>query len=259
MIQAGWPLGLVVLLSVLPAGVTGEPSGSEENVAAAAVSERHGDSATACEVRSWEVLWGVKESFRAYLSGSLANGEWSVTGEVTYATPLFTIRGTDGVLAPDRSFGEMTSTGSIGFFGHEGLLDQTLSAPRLLIDDDRVDVVFDISGDTQEGRTVSAQDVSFVSVDASNAVVDSEAGTWSVDQAPTVLTTAGAEAFGTYPAGEAFDPIDIRVQVDPGCLQPPLSTPWFLGVTLGSAVTVSVAIVLVRRWRGRERPTPGVS
>ncbi|AVG23413.1 Secreted iron transport protein Htaa [Pontimonas salivibrio] len=217
------------------------------------------DSASSCEVRSWEVLWGVKESFRSYLSGSLANGEWNVSGDVTYSTPLFTIRGSDGVLAPDVSSGDLATTGSIGFFGHEGLLDQTLSTPRLVINGDEVDVVFDISGDTQEGRTVSAQNVSFVSVDAAGAVVDSEAGTWSVNSAPTVLTAEGAEAFGTYPAGEAFDPIDIRVQVDPGCLQPPLSTPWFFGLALGSVVTVSLAIVLVRRWRGRERPTPEVS
>jgi hypothetical protein len=214
------------------------------------------DAAAACEVRSWEVLWGVKESFRSYLSGSLANGEWSVSGDVTYTTPLFTIRGSDGVLATDLSAGEMAATGSIGFFGHEGLLDQTLSTPRLVIDGDQVDVVFDISGDTQEGRTVNAEDVSFVRIDAADAVVDSESGTWSVASAPTVLTTEGAEAFGTYPAGEAFDPIDIRVQVDPGCLQPPRSTTWFVGLALGSVVTVSLAIVLVRRWRGRERPTP---
>lgn len=217
------------------------------------------DSAPVCEVRAWEANWGVKESFRSYLSGSLANGEWSVSGEVTYATPLFTIRGSEGVLAPDASSGHMVAIGTIGFVGHEGLLDQTLSTPRVVINGDQVEVVFDISGDTQEGRTVNATDIGFVNVDASDARVDSRAGTWSVDAAPTVLTPEGAEAFGTYPAGEAFDPIDLRVQVDPGCLQPALSTPWFLGLTLGSIVTVTAAIVLVRRWRGRGRPTPAVS
>ncbi len=250
----------VLLGAVLLTGLTGLTSPLSPVYAEGQVPDvATVDSASSCEVRSWEVMWGVKESFRSYLSGSLANGEWNVSGDVTYSTPLFTIRGSDGVLAPDLSSGELAATGSIGFFGHEGLLDQTLSTPRVVINGDQVDVVFDISGDTQEGRTVNAHNVSFVRVDAAGAVVDSETGTWSVESAPTVLTTEGAEAFGTYPAGEAFDPIDIRVQVDPGCLQPSLSTPWFFGLALGSVVTVSLAIVLVRKWRGRERPTPEAS
>ncbi|MEX2441716.1 MAG: HtaA domain-containing protein [Pontimonas sp.] len=217
------------------------------------------DSAPVCEVRAWEANWGVKESFRSYLSRSPANGAWRVSGQVTYATPLLTIRGSEGVLAPDVSSGQMVTTGTMGFIGHQGIVDHSYSTPRLVVNGDQVEVVFDISGDTQEGRTVSATGVGFVHVDASDARVDSEAGTWSVHAAPTVLTAEGAEAFGTYPAGEAFDPIDLRAQVDPGCLQPALSTPWFLGLSLGSVVTVTVAIALVRRWRGRGRPTPTVS
>ena len=114
------------------------------------------------------------------------------------------------------------------------------------------EIVFDVEGDTQEGLSVTATDVGFVSVDISGATIDGD--TWSVSSAPTLLTDEGAEAFGTYPAGEPFDPLDLTVDVTPGCFAEGPSGAWFLGLGLGSAVTVGVAIVLVRIWRGRERP-----
>jgi hypothetical protein len=83
---------------------------------------------------------------------------------------------------------------------------------------------------------------------------------------PATLTAAGAAAFGTYPEGEALDPVDLRITVDPACAvatvddeQPPAATeavsaeapawPWIVGgVVLLLAVGV-VAAVLVRRTR----------
>lgn len=207
-----------------------------------------------CEVASWSMTWGVKESFRAYLSGAIAGGEWEVAGDVSYSTPYFSIESDSGYFSSDGGTAELTAEGSIRFVGHEGLLDQTLSNPRFLIDDDVATVVFDVSGDTQEGVAVNANDVAFVSVDVSRASL--RADTWSVLAAPTVLTSEGADAFGTYPAGEPFDPVDLTVVLEPGCVQQAPSGSWFLGLGLGSAVTVGLAIVLVRKWRGRERPAP---
>lgn len=204
-----------------------------------------------CEVTEWQVSWGVKESFRAYLSGALAMGEWTTEGDVSYSTPVFSFAGDRGNVSADGSWGEMTSEGSIRFFGHDGLLDQTLAQPTLRIDHSRLFVVFDVSGDTQEGLPIDQDDVEFVLVDTSQAVIDENTGTWSISQAPTVLTEEGAAAFGTYPAGESFDPIDVVISTTPGCLTASNNTPWFLGLGIGLAVTTLAAIVLVRRWRGR--------
>ena len=210
-----------------------------------------------CEVTGWSMSWGFKESFRAYLSGAIANGEWGVDGEVSYATPLFAVDSPRGQIAPDGRSGSLDATGSMTFFGHEGLLDQTLSDPRVVLSGATAQIVFDVEGDTQAGQSVSARDVSFVSVDISSATIDGD--TWSVTGAPTVLTEEGEAAFGTYPAGEPFDPVDLTVQTTPGCLVAGPSGTWFLGLGLGSALSVGLAIVLVRRWRGRERPTPAES
>ena len=205
-----------------------------------------------CQVTSWSMTWGFKESFRAYLSGSIAGGEWEVAGDVGYSTPSFSIESDSGVFSPDGKQAQLAAEGSMRFIGHDGLLDQTLSSPRVMIRDDIATVVFDVSGDTQEGVAVDAPDVPFVSVDVSESSLGED--TWSVSSAPTVLTAEGAEAFGTYPEGEPFDPVDITVSVESGCVEQGPSGAWFLGLGLGSAVTVGLATVLVRRWRGRERP-----
>ncbi len=206
-----------------------------------------------CTVTSWEAQWGVKESFRAYLSGAIAGGQWTTQGDVDYDTPLFSFQATTGSVSADLSEGELFSTGSMSFIGHDGLLDQTLSEPRLLVGPDQWLLVFDVTGDTQEGVSVDAVDVGFVTIDVSHARVDPEGGVWELTAGETVLTQAGADAFGTYPAGEIFDPIDITMTTQPGCLQSQNTGGLFLGLALGALFSVSLAIVLVRRWRGRER------
>ena len=235
------PLAATALTAVIVAGVGPAAWANEQNVV------------DACEVIAWEASWGVKESFRAYLSGSIANGEWTTEGDIGYETPLFSFTGDTGQLARDGASGEVSTEGAMRFVGHDGLLDQTLSSPHIVLDGTQALVLFDVQGDTQEGLSVDQGAVEFVSVDISQADVDQEAGLWTVSAAPTTLTVAGADAFGTYPAGEPFDPFNVSISVKPGCLEPVADNRLFLGLGGGALVTVLAAIVLARRWRARER------
>jgi hypothetical protein len=215
-----------------------------------------------CDVSSWELTWGVKESFRAYLSGSIANGEWSTSGNVTYHTPDFTIAGSEGWISPDGANGSLQANGGIRFIGHGGILDQTLSAPSVWIAGETLTLVFDIAGDTQEGVSIQQEQVRFVSGQV-QPQIDPETGVWSITDEGMVLTSEGAYAFGTYPAGEPFDPVTLEVNVEPGCLEEKLSLSGAIGWVAGISVAVSaLALVitgLVRRSRGRERPAPPAS
>ena len=227
----------------------------------AAANSTAARSSTVCVVNSWEVQWGVKESFRSYLSGSIANGEWLTEGKVEYQTPLFTISGSEGSVLADLSSANLSTTGSIRFLGHGGILDQTLSEPRVVVENaERAFLVFDVYGATQEGVFVDSESVNFVAVDISSATWDTDSGVWQVVDAPTTFTEQGQEAFGTYPAGEKFDPVTIRFHTTSGCLSAGQS-PALPVIVIGTVVAVlaTATALWVRKSRGRERPTPAGS
>lgn len=211
----------------------------------------------ACGVSDVEIAWGFKESFRSYISGAIAMGSWSTTGDVGYATPLFSFAGGEGYLLADRSAGEVAFEGGLVFTGHGGILRTELENPRLVLTGPReATLFFDVTGDTMDMVSVSAEDVDFASVRWSGVddVVDAEAGTRTITQAEVVLNQAGADAFGTYVAGEIFDPMDISVTVGPGCLERALS-PWWWAGGIVAAITAAAAAVLATR-RGRKLPEP---
>ena len=204
-------------------------------------------SANRCEVRSWEMTWGFKESFRAYLSGTIARGEWETAGNITYDTPFFTLYGSSGYVNAEGDRGEITGFGRIDFRGHEGFLDQRVSAPKLVIESpNRAALYFAVSGDTQEGVSVDEVSVRFAEINIRRYSVDPGAGVWAVVAAPVVLTEDGAAAFGTYPAGEVMDPMDLQIRVAPNCLERDnLVALWLVG--LGSVVALAIISRLV--WR----------
>ncbi len=164
--------------------------------------------------------WGFKESFRAYLSGSIANGEWTTEGDIGYETPAFTSDALSGevVLAPLT--GQLAVDGGIRFTGHEGILDTTISNLRLeLVDSERLELTVDLRGTTQEFVEVDTADVLFATGDLTAAEWEAGEGGVLITGIPLTLTEQGAEAFGTYPAGEPLDPLDLRVATSAECAE----------------------------------------
>ena len=89
-----------------------------------------------CTVSDAELVWGFKESFRAYIDGAIAQGEWTTSGDASYATPLFTWSGGAGGTEPDDAL-VVEFSGAVRFTGHGGVLDTTIENPRLVIRGDR--------------------------------------------------------------------------------------------------------------------------
>lgn len=88
--------------------------------------------ANACELTDAELSWGVKESFRSYISGGIAHGSWETLEGANYTTPNFLFTAGTGKAAPENG-GEINFAGKIHFTGHEGLLDLTMANPSLVI------------------------------------------------------------------------------------------------------------------------------
>lgn len=170
--------------------------------------------AGACEITGGDLSWGVKESFRAYISGSIAKGSWETADGASYETPEFSWSGATGSIDPETGVGSVSFTGSVHFTGHDGVLDLTLANPTiefegggkaaLLLDARSTDMEGAVAVDaTQEwvGDVVAPDQLPI----ADDALV--------ADDLPSTLTNSGAKAFaGFYEAGEDLDPISLDLQ-----------------------------------------------
>jgi len=251
----------------LPAGLTGEHTltfqGSIDVGSPITIAERE---AEACAVDDAILDWGFKESFRSYIDGAIANGEWTTAGDAGYETPAFSW--TDGSGDYDASSGDglVAFDGSVRFTGHEGTLDTTIANPRVELAGDTGILLLDVAGTTQDGRDLTRVAVPFATLDLSDvgsSVADGVAGLRDI---PATLTPEGAEVFGTYPAGEALDPVTLTLPVDACGDSAPAQTSasavdeapagipawviWAIVAAMLAAVVVAAVVVLRRRGAG---------
>lgn len=235
------------------------------------------DAGVGCTVSGGSLSWGVKESFRSYISGTIANGSWEVADGASYETPLFGWAGATGSIDPATGVGDVSYTGSIHFTGHDGVLDMTLANPTvhfaedgsatLLLDTRSTDTSGNPKVDERQGELASA---------ALPAPIEAVTGSVSYADLPVALTEAGAAAFGGfYQAGDALDPLTFSFDLD--CVTAeapeaevaqdreevtaaPISTeaegsvPWVvIGIVAGVVVLAAAALAAVavsRRKRG---------
>ncbi len=254
----------------LPSGLTGEHTLTFQGSVARGVvldipATITAAAAEGCPVTDAALTWGFKESFRSYISGSIANGEWTTADGATYSTPDFSWTSGVGAFDMDRTEGLLGFTGSITFTGHGGILNTTVANPQLRFDDaDTATLLLDVSGTTQAGDEVSQAGVEFATIDLSAAAKAVDGSNVSFSAAPAVLLEAGAKAFGTYQAGEELDPISVTFTTGAACgeigAEAPTSSPvsasgadltwlwWAAGILL-LVLLVVAATILTRRTR----------
>lgn len=183
-------------------------------VATPALAEEVGST---CEVTGGELTWGVKEGFRSYISGTIANGEWQVSDGASYETPSFTFSGANGRIDATTGEGSISFAGTVLFTGHEGVLNLTIANPTIeFVGDGTARLLLDTRSNNAEGELVIDEtQVSFGKID-SVGDLDPAAGELTLSEAPVVLTADGAAAFsGFYSSGEALDPISLSAQLTP--------------------------------------------
>jgi hypothetical protein len=168
-------------------------------------------------VTGGDLSWGVKESFRAYISGTIANGSWEVADGATYETPLFGWSDPTGEIDAETGEGLVSFAGSIHFTGHDGVLDMTLANPSIeLKGDGTARLLLDTkSNDAQGELKLDEQQASIAKIEGVGAV-DPASGEYSFTDAAAILTSDGATAFGDfYASGDEVDPVTLSVQLGP--------------------------------------------
>ncbi|MFJ6066350.1 HtaA domain-containing protein [Streptomyces tendae] len=157
--------------------------------------------------------WGVKESFRAYVVGTIAKGRVTVSGGATQAAGngAFTFKDATGTY--DTGADKLTAAfkGAVNFKGHESGgtygLDLTLSNLKATLDGGTGKLSADVNSLGTQTKGVVLADLEAKSGDlkAAQDVI-------TVDDVAATLTAAGAKAFGDfYQAGTALDTVDLSV------------------------------------------------
>ncbi|MFJ6292991.1 HtaA domain-containing protein [Streptomyces griseoviridis] len=197
------------------ASPTGSPTASASPTGSGSPSTGASPSATATkgDIVDGRLGWGVKESFRGYVVGSVANGRITASGGATQATGngAFTfVKATGGY---DTDAGSLSAAfeGAVNFKGHETngayALDLTLSDLNVSLDGGKGELTADV---TSLGK--KTEDVVLADLKAGSADLTAEGDAITVDDVTATLTEAGAKAFsGYYQAGAELDPLGLSV------------------------------------------------
>lgn len=176
------------------------------------------------EVTGATLSWGVRDSFRSYITSPIAGGKATLLGTTTGTGP-FTWTGGTGTANLDGSDVDVTFGDSDGvhFQGHahgeDYILDLAFTQPHIKVTSPTTaELYVDVDGrefvdTTTVGESYTLDDVHFADVTLPDPTVAGSSYTWT--NAAATMTAEGLDAFGGfYAAGNAgLDPITFTAPV----------------------------------------------
>ncbi|WP_405493464.1 HtaA domain-containing protein [Streptomyces sp. NBC_00096] len=160
------------------------------------------------------VDWGVRRTFREYVSGSIGQGKWELAEGAQDGGALF--RFPQGKGAYDGAKGTLDAAfaGSVHFTGAH--LDLKLAKVTVKVENGKGLLSADV---TTGADTKNA--VPLVEFDAKG--LKTEGGLATLAEAPATLTEGGAQAFNSmYKPGTEMDPVSLAVALDGAAKLPAL-------------------------------------
>ncbi|MCX5412977.1 HtaA domain-containing protein [Streptomyces sp. NBC_00059] len=162
---------------------------------------------SAGRVEDAAVDWGVRRTFREYVTGSIGRGKWTLSGGAQDGGALFRFPQGTGTYDAGKKKLDAAFAGSVRFTGADGL-DLELAGFAARVASGKGTLLADVTsgGTTDKGVPL----VTFAAKDFTP-----EDGLAVLTEAPATLTADGAKAFGSlYKAGTAMDPVSLAVAVD---------------------------------------------
>ncbi|MBD0418420.1 HtaA domain-containing protein [Streptomyces sp. TRM S81-3] len=206
---------------VRPAAPPGQPSSTPTKASKSPGPQETSDT----RIQDGAVDWGVRRTFREYVTGDIARGRWTLSSGARDGGALFRFPGGAGTYEDGALTAELE--GLVRFTGAHGL-DLALGAVRVTVKDGRGTLYADVKSPELTGEKVPL--VTFTAGDLKPA-----GGLVEVSEAPAKLTARGAEAFGgMYRAGTGMDPVSLAVALTGDAKLPALPD-------LGSAPTASAS------------------
>ncbi|MDH6216576.1 HtaA domain-containing protein [Streptomyces pseudovenezuelae] len=196
-----------------PASTPASPTPTATDTTTPSPTATESEPATEGDILDGKLGWGVKESFRTYVVGGVANGKITASDGATRATGngAFTFPDATGSYDNDADTLSAAFEGAVNFKGHETngtyALDLTLSGLEVALDGGKGELTADV---TSLGK--KTDDVVLADLKTNDATLTPEDDVITVSDITAALTEAGAKAFsGYYTSGTELDPVTLSV------------------------------------------------
>ncbi|MET9928341.1 MULTISPECIES: HtaA domain-containing protein [unclassified Streptomyces] len=178
-------------------------------------AEKAKDKEKAGRFEDAAVDWGVRRTFREYVTGSIGQGKWTLADGAQDGGALFRFRQGKGTYDAKRQTLAADFGGSIHFTGAHDL-DLKFAGVTVAVAKGKGTLSADV---TSAGTT--RKDVPLITFAARDFAP--KEGLAVLTEVPATLTGDGAKAFGSmYRAGTEMDPVSLAVAVDDKAQLPPL-------------------------------------
>ncbi|MEV7830805.1 HtaA domain-containing protein [Streptomyces subrutilus] len=152
------------------------------------------------------VDWGVRRTFREYVTGSVGQGKWTLAEGARDGGALFRFPQGKGSYDGGKGVLDATFAGSVQFTGAH--LDLKLAKVTVKVENGKGVLSADV---TTPAETKPA--VALVEFDAKG--LKTEGALATLTEAPATLTEGGSQAFNSmYKAGTEMDPVSLAVALD---------------------------------------------
>lgn len=167
------------------------------------------------------LTWGVKASFRRYITGPIAGGAVTLSGGVTQpgGEGPFSWPDGEGTVADDGTV-NVQYAGTVNFNGHDGALDVTISDPQLTLNpggDGALSVTYTSTDGASSSLVLADLTAVIVNDDGATVVANNGSVSTDTDSTATILADTGVVVFSgaMTPGGpvinfyQAGDPMNV--------------------------------------------------
>ncbi|WP_329565307.1 HtaA domain-containing protein [Streptomyces sp. NBC_01361] len=200
-------------------------------------------AAPVLELKDDTLDWGVKESFRTYITGPVAHGKVELSGGAAKNGSVYRFGDASGSYDAGTKTLDAAFKGAVRFLGHETngvyALDLKFSDLHVTAEGERGELVADVSSkDQKTGKVTQYDHLTVPSLALGSGDPTAKGDVVALDAVPATLTSGGAKAFGGfYEAGAALDDVTATVSLDENAELP--STSGGSGTGSGTGTTSS--------------------
>ncbi|MET9607135.1 HtaA domain-containing protein [Streptomyces sp. NPDC006512] len=160
------------------------------------------------------VDWGVRRTFREYVTGSVGQGKWTLADGAQDGGALFRFPQGKGSYDGQKGTLDAAFAGTVHFTGAH--LDLKLAKLSVKVENGKGVLTADVTTGTETKNAVP-----LVEFDAKGLKTEGKLAT--VTEAPATLTEGGSQAFNSmYKAGTEMDPVSLAVALDGSAQLPAL-------------------------------------